>query len=398
MGLALEGIRVLAASQGVSGPLAAMMLGDGGAEIMKVEPPAGDWLREIGPFVNGESGLFAQLNRNKRSVCLNLKTIEGQDVFRRLAQSCDALIDGYRPGALDALGLAYEGLAGGNPGLVYCSVSAYGSRGPLGEARGSELELQALIGKNRQLGIPGEAPLRVGYDMVSTTAAWAAAQGVLAALLYREKTGAGQRVETSLLDVATELMQYATAAESNPDHWRGRPLASYTERPDHGYQSKDGPFLMDFGRGEEEWRQFCMAIGAEEVMVDERFSDFRKRTHNDDLRDAMSPITSKWSFDDLRDLARGLGASIVRLNTLEMLAQDPQTEALDIIQTMEHPVIGEYKTLNVPWKFSEPIVRMAKAPAPAIGQHTDEILAEVGYGGVEVQRLRESGVAGPKLS
>ncbi|MCL0102153.1 CoA transferase, partial [Dehalococcoidia bacterium] len=327
-------------------------------------------------------------------VSLDLKKPEGQDIFRRLAQSCDALIDGYRPGALGALGLSYDGLQPSNPGLVYCSVSAYGSSGPLGETRGSELEMQALIGKNRQLGVLGEAPVRVGYDMVSTTAGWATAQGVMAALLEREKTGLGQRVETSLLDVATELMQYATAAETDPDQWRGRPLASYVERPDHGYQSKDGPFLMDFGRGEEEWRQFCTALGADELIADERFSDFRKRTHNDDLRDAMSRFTCDWSFDDLYILARGLGASIVRINTLQDLANEPQVAELDIIQTMEHPVVGAYSTLDVPWKFSEPIVRMSKNPAPALGQHGDELLAEIGYAKPEIQRFRDLDVVG----
>ncbi len=395
MALALEAIRIIDASQGVSGPLAAMLLGDAGADVIKVEPPDGDWLRQIGPFVNGESALFAQLNRNKSDVCLDLKREEGEEALRRLTQGADVIIEGYRTGAMERLGLGYEALAELNPSLVYCAISGYGSRGPMAGDRGSELDAQAFIGKNRQLGAIGDPPLRVGYDMISTATAWAVGLGILAALLHRESSGLGQKVETSLMEVATELMQYATTAESNPDEWRGRPLSGYAEPPDHAFQSKDTPFQMDFGRGEEEWKTFCLAVGAQEILEDPRFSGFRKRVHNFELRDAIRPFLSHWSFSDLQAMARGLGASIVPLHTLQTLSVDPQVEALDIFTELEHPVMGAYKTLGLPWRFSEEIARTSPVPAPQLGQHTEEVLKAAGFDTAEIVRIERARLVSP---
>lgn len=381
MPLVLEGLRVIDVSQGVPGPLCAMMLGDLGAQVIKVEPLEGDWLRQIGPFVQGESALFIRLNRNKKGICLNLKQEKGKEVFRRLVQGADILIEGYRPSAMDKLGLSYESLAKSNRGLVYCSISAMGSQGPMAELPRTELDIQALAGKDRQLGLPGEPPLRVGYDIVSSNAAWAAGQGILAALFSRERTGGeGQRVETSLLDAAIAIAQWTIAAESNPDEWRGRPLSGYTEPPDHGYQCKDASFLLDVGRDDEAWKTFCTAVGAEHLATDPRFDDFIKRASDRmALQEALKPVLASWSFNDLRDLVQGMGGTIVLMHDFESLMNDPQVEALEIVKEMQHPVAGKYKTLDVPWDFSEPIARASEVPAPLLGQHTRELLSELGY-------------------
>jgi len=374
--LALAGVRVLDVSQGVPGPLCAMVLGDLGAEVIKVEPPGGDWLRSIGPFVAGESAPFVQINRNKRGVTIDLKTSRGRAAFLELVAETDVVIEGYRPEVMPRLGLGYAALAVANPRLVLCSISGYGSAGPLADQPASELDIQAFVGKHRQLGVAGEPPLRVGFDLISTNAAWAGAQGVIAALYARAISGAGQHVETSLLDAAVAIMQWTTGAESDPDAWVGRPLRGYTEPPDHGYASRDRPFLMDLGRGDEEFRRLCEILGLPELAADPRFCGFRERAFNEGaLKEALNPALSQWAFADLRDLVQNaLGGTIVPMHDLGSLSREPQVAALGIMHLVPHPASGEATALNVPWRFSEPIARLGLRAAPRLGQHNAEVL------------------------
>ena len=370
--LTLQGLRVLDVSQGVPGALCAMALGDLGAEVTKVEPPGGDWLRTIGPFAAGESALFAQLNRNKRGVTIDLKSEAGRAAFHKLAAGADVVIEGYRPGVMDRLGVGYEALAASNPGLVFCSISGYGSAGPLADQPASELDIQAFIGKNRALGVAGAPPLRVGFDLVSVNAGWAAAQGVVAALYQRRRSGEGQRVETSLLDAAVAIMQWTTGAESNPDEWIGRPLRGYTEPPDHGYLSRDMPFLMDLGRGDDEFRRLCEILGVNDLPADPRFCGFRERAFNEQhLKDTLNPVLSGWDYEDLRALIQNaLGGTIVPMHNLASLAAEPQVAALDIM----HPMPECGTAIALPWRFSEPIGRLGLRPAPGLGEHNAEVL------------------------
>ena len=200
--------------------------------------------------------------------------------------------------------------------------------------------------------------------MVSENAGWAAAQAVVIGIMEREATGLGQHVETSLLDAAVNLMQWATAAESSPDEWKGKQLAGYTEPPDHGFRCKDAHFLLDMGRVEEEWKQFCLAVGADSVAYNPLYDSFAKRLNwMPVIREEMAPALADWTFDDLEKLARGMGATIVRMNTFESLMDHPQVEALEMVRELEHPVVGKYRTLDIPWDFSEPIARLATAPA-----------------------------------
>ena len=369
------------------------MLGDLGAEIIKVEPTEGDWLRQIGPFEKGESSLFIRLNRNRRGICLDLKSPAGREALVRLVQGADAFIEGYRPGAMDRLGLGYDDLSAVNPGLIYCSISGMGSQGPMAEHPATELDVQAIIGKYRHLGRADEPPLRVGFDVVSENAGWAAAQAVVIGIMEREATGLGQHAETSLLDAAVNLMQWATAAESAPDEWKGKQLAGYTEPPDHGFRCKDANFLLDMGRVEEEWKQFCLAVGADNVAYNPLYDSFAKRLNwMPTIREEMAAALEDWTFDDLEKLARGMGATIVRMNTFDSLMNHPQVEALEMVRELEHPVVGRYRTLDIPWDFSEPIARLAPAPAPTLGQHTRELLAKVGYSEAEISGMYAEGV------
>ena len=395
MTLALEGIKVIDASQGVSGSLCAMVLGDLGAELVKVEPPGGDWMRQVGPFTEGESALFVRLNRGKKGICLDLKRNEGKEVFRDLARGADVVVEGYRTGVMDRLGLSYEALSQHNGGLIYCSISGYGSKGPMAEMPASELEIQATIGQFRRLGVPGEHPFRVGFDLVSANAAWAACQGIIAALYVRENTGEGQRVETSLMDAGVAIMAFSLAAESNPDEWGGWPLTGYTEPPSYGYQGKDASFLLDLGRDQEWWEVLCEVVGAGHTLTDPRFESFEQRTINRTaLIEELNPYLADWSFDDLRQIVQGMGGTMVRMHNAESLFDDPQVHALDLVKELEHPILGKYKTINIPWGFSEPIAALSSVPAPALGEHNEEVLKDLGYDQGQVAQLRELGVLG----
>lgn len=399
MALALAGINVLDVSQGVPGPLCSMMLGDLGATVTKIEPPGGDWLRSVGPFIRGESALFLQCNRNKKGLCVNLKEQAGQDIVRRLARGADIFIEGYTTGVIERLGLSYDVLSGENRGLIYCSLSGYGSQGPLAGMPATELDLQAFVGKFRHLGTPDEPPLRVGFDIISANAAWAACQGILAALYARESTGEGQRVETSLLDAAVAIMQWTITTETDPDEWRARPISGYTESPDHGFECKDAHFLMDWGNQNESWQTLCKALDAEHIASDPRFDEWFKRLNNAaELAKELKPFLAKWSFDDLQQLVQGMGGTIVRMNTADTLFNSAQVAALGIVKELDHPIAGKYKTIDVPWLCSEQMAELSPVPAPSLGEHNDEVLRNLGYSAEQIEQLVRAGVIGQQPS
>ena len=395
MTLALTGITVIDVSQGVAGPLCSEILGDLGAAVTKVEPPGGDWLRAVGPFTECESALFIRVNRNKKGMCVNLKEEAGREIVRRLARGADVFIEGYTTGVMERLGLGYDTLRAENRGLIYCSISGYGSQGPLAAAPATELDLQAFAGKFRHLGTADESPLRVGFDIITANAAWAACQGILAALYARELTGEGQRVETSLLDAAVAIMQWSIAAETNPDTWRARPLSGYTELPDHGFECQDAHFLMDWGNQNESWQTLCQMLDAEHIATDPRFDEWFKRLNNRaELAEELKPFLAKWKFDDLQQLVQGMGGTMVRMNTADTLFNGPQVMALGVVKELDHPVVGKYQTIDVPWLCSEPLAELSPVPAPALGEHTEEVLKNLGYTAEQIAQLVRARVIG----
>ena len=273
---ALAGLRVLDLSQGVSGPICAMQLGDLGADVVKIEPPDGDWIREVGPFHTPddgepESALYLQLNRNKRGIALDLKRAEGKAVLERLLAAADVLIEGYRPGVMERLGLGYGELSARYPRLVYLSISGQGAEGPLAEAPASELDVQAVVGSNRHLGRASEPPLRYGYDLASVGAGVAGVHGVLTALLWRERSGLGQHVQTSLLQAFIAMHQWTISAELAVEDRVGRPLTGADEEPDHGFETADGHALITMRGDEGAWAKFLIAIDRPEVLLDPRY-------------------------------------------------------------------------------------------------------------------------------
>ena len=386
--LALAGLKVIDVSQGVSGPLCSMQLGDLGANVIKVEPPAGDWLRNIGPFVGSESALFVQLNRNKWSMALDLKTSAGKEVFHRLVAEADVVLEGYRPGVMERLGFGYDTVAAMTPRVVYCSISAFGREGPLANQPGTELAIQSLVGVNRQLGRAGAPPLRTGFDLASTEAAFAAFQGILAALLWRTRSGEGQHVEISLLGSLIAASQWQLTAENDPDEWAGRQLTGYTEAPDSGFQLRDGRVLFSLRGDGEGWDRFFITIGRLDLAADPRFAIGNLLVINRDLEEVIRDDLKQWSVEDLRHLIQDeLGGTITPLQTLHTVIESEQVAATGAVQTLEHPGCGPVQTLSPPWHFSEPLAALRRS-APLRGQHTDEILRDHGYTQEEIGTLR----------
>lgn len=388
---ALAGLKVLDLAQGVSGALCSMQLGDLGAEVIKIEPRDGDWLRRIGPFIKTESSLFLQLNRNKRGLALDLKTSAGKAVLRKLLAEVDVLVEGYRPGVMERLGFGYDEVAALNPRLIYCSISAFGRKGPLAQQPGSELALQAFVGVHRQLGTPGEPPLRIGFDLAAMETGFAAFQGILAALLWRERSGEGQRVDISMLGTMIAVSQWQLAAENDPDEWAGRQLLGYSEPPDSGFQLRDGAVLFSLRGDGEAWDKFFIALNRMDLAADTRFAVGNLLVINRDLEEAIREDVKKWSVEEFRHLVQDeLGGTITVLQTLQSVMHNEQTTAIGAVQTMDHPVCGQLLTLSPPWKFSEPLTALRRA-APVLGQHTEEVLREYGYAAHEVAALRAQG-------
>jgi formyl-CoA transferase len=328
----LHGLRVLEVAEGVAGPMGGKVLRDLGATITRIEPPEGDWLNRVAPH-NGENAVYAQLNHAKTTRTLDLITEGAQQELRELVRASDIIIVGERHTKLSKLGLAYHGLRRENPDLIYCHVTGWGTGGPLGDRPASELCIQVVAGLTRYLGEPGGAPIRQGFDLVSINTGIAAAQAVLAAWLWRDRSGEGQFVEVSMLATAIALMQWDITAFSGPDKWTGRQLEAHEWPPDHGFQCADTRCLIDLTGNTEAWPALLREIGYPELAADPRFSTPKGiDLHVAELPRLTAERLSAWAFADLERLVRDkYDGTIVPMLSLPDVLTHPQVKHIGIV-------------------------------------------------------------------
>jgi len=393
----LDGIRVLDLTRFLAGPYCTMELGDFGADVIKVEPLNGDHSRSqsLRADLVGNSYFFAAANRNKRSITLDVRKDTGKEIVRALARRADILVENFRPGVMERLGLAYETLRQTNPRLIYCSITGFGSTGPYSQRPGFDQVGQGMSGFMSITGQEPTGPTRAGIALADLTCATTACRGILFALLARERTGQGQHVRVAIVDAMVALLTWSagmyfetgTAPGVAGNH---HPLSS----PFGVYQAKDGPFNLCAG-SEVMWHRLCEAIARPDLLTDPRF-----RTNNDRVanRDALDPILhaafqSRTKADWVAFLNdRGVACGPI-YNLAEVFA-DPQIRHEEMLVEMPHPVHGMVKLLGMPVKLSD-TPGAFRLPPPLLGEHTDEVLRELGYAAEVIADMRAAEVIGP---
>lgn len=393
---ALEGLRVLDLTRVLAGPYATMVLADLGADVVKVEMPGtGDDARAYPPHVAGESAYFMSLNRNKRSLALDLKNPAGRALFLALAQQADVLVENFRPGTMARLGLGYDELAERNPRLVYPAVSGFGQTGPYGPRAAYDAVLQAMGGIMSITGPEGGPPTRVGTSIADITAGLFSAIGILAALHKRAETGEGQMVDVAMLDCQVAILENAiaryAATGQAPGPMGNRHPAIFPFEP---FDTSDGQLMIAAGN-DALWAKLCGVIGRPELATDERFATNPLRHQNYAsmraiLAEALAQRpTAAWQRDlDAAGIPNG------PINNVADVVHDPQVRAREMIQEVEHPVAGRTLLPGVPIKLSA-TPGSIRRPAPRLGEHAAEILADwLGYDADEVARWRAQGALG----
>ena len=387
----LEGYRILDLSRVLAGPYCTMMLGDLGAEVIKVErPSAGDDTRAWGPpFVGGESAYYLCTNRNKKSITVNLKSEKGREIIRQLAKSSDVVIENYKVGELTELGLGYENLRGLNPGLVYCSITGYGQNGPDKDLPGYDFIIQ---GRGGLMSITGEAngePMKVGVAIVDVTAGLYAANAIQAALLARAKTGRGQAIDISLLDAQVAWLANVASSFLVSGKRPGRfGNAHPTIVPYQSFAARDGVFCLAVGN-DSQWQKLCQVLDHAEWATDPRFTTNPARVQH---REVLVPLLQEvFSTQDVVFWLHKIAAVEVPCGPVQALDQvfaDEQVVARDMIWAVLHPTAGEIRLVGSPLKLSETPAACRSHP-PLLGEHTEEVLTSLlGYSPDEVRRLR----------
>ena len=389
----LEGVRVLDLTQIMAGPYCAMTLGDMGADVVKVEKPnGGDDARRMGPpFIEGESAAFLGINRNKRSIVADMRTDGGREIVQELARRSDILIQNFRPGSLERMGLGYEQVREINPAIIYCTISGFGATGPYARRGGFDLVAQGMSGLMSVTGHPGAPPTKIGAPICDLNAGMFAAIGILTAYVNRLRTGTGQHVDTSLLEGGIaytfweSAMYFATGEPPGPMGSAHRLTAPY-----QAFETADG-YINVGAANQANWERLCAAIGRDDLASDPRFA--RPRDRMDNLGALVSTLEETFARETTGHWLTALEAAGVPagpIYTLDEVYADPQVRARDMVVETEHPTAGRVRNIGIPVKLSE-TPGAFRRPAPALGEHTDEVLRELGVSDARISKLRASG-------
>lgn len=373
----LQSIRVLDLTRLLPGPYCTMMLADFGAEVIKIEDPnIGDYARMYEPKLDEDSALFHSLNRNKKSVCLDLKSEEGKDHFLRMAEKADVVVESFRPGVMERLGLDYETLKIANPGLVYCAVTGYGQTGPYANQPGHDINYLSYAGLLNLMGEKGGKPIVPAAQIADIGGgALPATVGILLALLEREKSGKGQFIDISMMDGVISWLQTILPnylADHTPAN-RGEQLLSGGLAAYAVYETKDGRFLSVGALEPKFWQAFCEGIGRNDFIP--RLSESLHEQHR--LKYEIQTIIYQQTLAEWMEVFSANEACVSPVLTLEEMTVDPQVMARDMIQTVKNKTLGTMKQIGIPIKLSETPGEI-HTQAPKLGEHTEEFLTEMG--------------------
>jgi CoA:oxalate CoA-transferase len=397
----LQGIRVIDLTRILAGPYCTMVLADLGADVVKVEPPGGDQARRNGPFVPAKDAggqeygtYFMSINRGKRSIVIDLKQSEGHALLLDLVRDADVLIENFRPGTMENLGLSYETVKAVNPKIIMVDISGFGQTGPYTKRAALDVIVQAMGGMLSITGEPGGGPVRPGVSMGDITAALFSTVAVLAAIVERDRSGEGQRVDMSMLDcqaaiLENPLMRYFAVGEMPERIGTRHPIVT----PVQALKTKDGYVAVAVSDGPSgHWGTFCREIGRPEMLDDDRFSIGWDRTqHYDELIPVLEEALAQRTTAEWVDALGGQGVPVGPVQDIAQVAADPQLNQRNMFVEMEHPGIGPVTFTNTPIKMSR-TQGGAKGVQPDAGEHTTELLSELGLDAARIEALRAKSV------
>ena len=399
MALPLEGVNVLDLTNVMAGPYCSMVLGDMGAEVVKIESfPDGDASRRFDPKINDESYCFAVLNSNKRSLALDLKAARGKEIFMRLAAKADIVIENFRPGVVRKLGIDYDAISRFNPGVIYASMSGFGQTGPYGSKGGFDIIAQGLSGIMMMTGYPGGRPAKVGIAMNDIACGVTALSGILGAYIGKLRSGQGQYLETSLLEAGLAWTPWEFGAYFGSGEVPGATGTRHRRTaPYQAYRTQDG-YVTAGASNDKLWNNFCrMVCERPNWLTDPRFATSAARLeHIDDLEREIEVIfttrpTAHWV--ERLDTAEVPGGPVYGY---DQIMNDPHIKARNMVVDIDHPRIGPMKTLGLPLKSTGELTAIRK-PAPWLGQHSAEILSAIGYADADIEALFADGVVFDKF-
>jgi crotonobetainyl-CoA:carnitine CoA-transferase CaiB-like acyl-CoA transferase len=393
----LDGIRVLDFTRHMAGPYGTMLLGDYGADVIKVESlPDGDGSRSVGTaFVGDESALFLIWNRGKRSIAIDMRTREGLEAVRKLAAQADVVFTSYRPGVADKIGIGYDDLSAINDQLVYVAVSAFGDQGPLAPYPGTDPVVQAMSGVMSVTGESDRGPSLVGVPMADFTGAMVGAQAAMLGLFARDRTGKGQFVDVSMLyallsSLTTRLASHWVDGEDPPRHGSAHSVVV----PYEAFETSDGHVVAGVWGGAEGWQKFCNAIGEPQLADDERYLTNPQRVAaRAELTEYLQAIFLARTSAEWETSFNAEGALFGPVHTFSQILAHPQVQQAGLVQTVDHPTLGEIPQLG-PVIFLRDTPGEISGPPPLLGQHSEEVLHEVGYTAEETAAMLEAGVIG----